>query len=94
MYTLDLQGNFKQENFDRAVSFLAKPDEEFDVTAAPKRKRICAADTGKKCCELLKFLMKQQYAPVIVFSFSKKECEFYAIGMAKDCSVTGMLFKL
>lgn len=85
---VDKFGNFKQENFDRAVSFLAKPDEEFDVTAAPKRKRICAADTGKKCCELLKFLMKQQYAPVIVFSFSKKECEFYAIGMAKDCSVT------
>ena len=33
--------------------------------------------------DLVKMIMERSFAPVIVFSFSKKECEAYALQMAK-----------
>lgn len=33
--------------------------------------------------KIVKMIMERNYAPVICFSFSKKECETYALQMAK-----------
>lgn len=33
--------------------------------------------------KIVKMIMERNFAPVIVFSFSKKECETYAMLMAK-----------
>ena len=38
---------------------------------------------GSNCFKIVKMIMERQFAPVIVFSFSKKECEAYALQMAK-----------
>lgn len=38
---------------------------------------------GSDCFKIVKMIMEQQFAPVIVFSFSKKECEAYAVQLAK-----------
>lgn len=35
------------------------------------------------CFNVVKMLMERSMAPIIAFSFSKKECEIYAIQMAK-----------
>jgi len=35
------------------------------------------------CFRLVKMIMERSFAPVIVFSFSKKECEAYALQMAR-----------
>ena len=35
------------------------------------------------CFKLVKMIMERNFAPVIVFSFSKKDCEAYATSMAK-----------
>lgn len=35
------------------------------------------------CFRIIKMIMERNFAPVIVFSFSKKDCEAYALQMAK-----------
>jgi len=35
------------------------------------------------CFKIVKLIMERNFAPVIVFSFSKKDCEAYAMQMAK-----------
>lgn len=41
--------------------------------------------TGQEtnCFKIVKMIMERNFAPVIVFSFSKKDCEIYAMQMAK-----------
>ena len=38
---------------------------------------------GSDCYKLVKMVMERNFAPVIIFSFSKKDCEGYALQMAK-----------
>lgn len=35
------------------------------------------------CFRIIKMIMERNFAPVIVFSFSKKDCEAYALQMSK-----------
>ena len=35
------------------------------------------------CFRIIKMIMERNFAPVIVFSFSKKDCEAYALQMTK-----------
>jgi len=42
----------------------------------------------------VKMIMERNYAPVIVFSFSKKDCESYATQMSKLDFNTGELLSL
>lgn len=35
------------------------------------------------CFKIVKMIMERNFAPVIIFSFSKKDCELYAMQMAK-----------
>jgi ATP-dependent RNA helicase DOB1 len=44
------------------------------------------------CFKIVKMIMERNFAPVIVFSFSKKECEAYALQMAKLDFNTRKLF--
>lgn len=47
-----------------------------------KRKQKMEANSTN-CFNIVKMLMERHMAPIIAFSFSKKECEIYAIQMAK-----------
>jgi ATP-dependent RNA helicase DOB1 len=38
---------------------------------------------GSNIFKIVKMIMERNFAPVIVFSFSKKECEAYALQMAR-----------
>jgi len=40
--------------------------------------------------KIVKMIMERQFAPVIIFSFSKKDCEIYAMQMAKLDFNTGL----
>ena len=44
---------------------------------------IRGGESGSSCFKIIKMIMEKNFAPVIVFSFSKKECEFYALQMSK-----------
>lgn len=57
-----------------------------DASAGDKRGRrggVKGGDGGSSCFKIIKMVMERNFSPVIVFSFSKKECEFYALQMAK-----------
>lgn len=41
------------------------------------------AGSDTNCFKIVKMIMERNFAPVIIFSFSKKDCELYAMQMAK-----------
>ena len=45
--------------------------------------------SGSNVFKIVKMIMERNYAPAIIFSFSKKECEGYALQMSKLDSNTG-----
>ncbi|XKL61384.1 hypothetical protein PGB90_008441 [Kerria lacca] len=84
---VDEHGNFREDNFNLAMSILSDSNpvkEEFK----DKRKQKMQVNSTN-CFNIVKMLMERHMAPIIAFSFSKKECEIYAIQMAKlDFSTT------
>ena len=72
---VDERGNFKDDNFNRAMSALQ--GEGGGQKGGGKK------GEGSACFKVVKMIMERNFAPVIVFSFSKKECESYALQMAK-----------
>lgn len=38
---------------------------------------------GSNCFKVVKMIMERQLQPVIVFSFSRRDCEAYALQMSK-----------
>jgi ATP-dependent RNA helicase DOB1 len=74
---VDEKGVFREENFQLALSSLNAPD----ATQAGKPKSD--AKMGNDCYKIVKMIMERRYEPVIIFSFSKKQCEVLAIQTAK-----------
>ena len=53
----------------------------------------CFLLSGESSCfKIVKMIMERNYAPVIVFSFSKKDCESYATQMSKLDFNTGCYY--
>ncbi|KIV99295.1 uncharacterized protein PV09_09062 [Verruconis gallopava] len=88
---VDEKGTFREENFQRAMSAIAEkqgddpnnPDAKFKG----KKKKLEVNKGGKKVqtdiYKIVRMIMLKNYNPVIVFSFSKRECEDYALQMAQ-----------
>ena len=77
---VDEAGNFKEDNFSQAMAVLQTAG---DASKGDQRGRKGGMKEGSNCFKIVKMIMERQFAPVIVFSFSKKECEAYALQMAK-----------
>ncbi|XP_026391600.1 DExH-box ATP-dependent RNA helicase DExH9-like [Papaver somniferum] len=84
---VDEKGKFLEDSFQKALN--AVP---LDGEGDNKNKRIGKWQKGLVACKsgeksdiykLVKMIIKRQYDPVIVFSFSKRECESLAMMMAK-----------
>lgn len=70
---VDEKGNFREDNFHKALSNIA-----------PSTNNRRAPTKGSSdIYKIIKMIMERNYQPVIVFSFSKKECESLALQMAK-----------
>lgn len=56
-----------------------------DNAQAPQAGRRGGVKGGNEtsCFKIVKMIMERNFAPVIIFSFSKKDCELYAMQMAK-----------
>ncbi|RKP26080.1 rRNA-processing arch domain-containing protein [Syncephalis pseudoplumigaleata] len=88
---VDEKGNFREENFQRAIAVLAEKQQaqeaELDAGGSGrgqkhrgnKKKEGGPSDIYK----IVKMIMTKNYHPVIVFAFSKKECEALALKMSK-----------
>ena len=59
----------------------------------PPLRGFCPYFAGgeSNCYKIVKMILERNFAPVIVFSFSKKDCEAYAMQMSKIDFNTGDL---
>lgn len=88
---VDEKGVFREENFQKAMSAIAdkKGDDPSDPLAKQKGKgKDKKMNKGGKqgasdIFKIVKMIMLKRYNPVIVFSFSKRECESCALQLSK-----------
>lgn len=79
---VDESGNFKEDKFNEAMAVLQNAGDAAKGDSAFKgRKGGFKGESN--CFKIVKMIMERDYAPVIVFCFSKKECEAYATQMAR-----------
>jgi ATP-dependent RNA helicase DOB1 len=89
---VDEKGRFREDNFNKAMATLggsALDDAVGDVVERGGGKKRNARKQGggkggpSDLSRIIKMIMDRRYDPVIVFSFSKRECETYALALAK-----------
>lgn len=79
---VDENGDLRQDNFEKAMDVI-KPPEKGPGQGGRRNykdnKEVAASNLGK----VVRAIMERNLSPVIIFSFSKKECELYALQLAK-----------
>jgi ATP-dependent RNA helicase DOB1 len=97
---VDEKGRFREDNFSKAMAALgagatALEDAVGDVVdrGGGKKRNAKKMGAGKggpsDLSRIIKMIMERHYDPVIVFSFSKRECETYALQLARMDFTTG-----
>lgn len=88
---VDEKGNFREDNFQKAMATIEdkKGADPADVNAKQKGKgkskrtnKGGSRNDNDDIYKLVRMIMVKHYNPVIVFSFSKRECEAYALKMS------------
>ncbi|KAF1791552.1 P-loop containing nucleoside triphosphate hydrolase [Phytophthora cactorum] len=89
---VDEKGKFREDNFQKAIATLSASADDAAAELASygsntKRRKAQKTNPKKKIgtdvFRIVKLIMERQYDPVIIFSFSKRECEAYALLMSK-----------
>ncbi|KAF5303471.1 hypothetical protein FQA39_LY09934 [Lamprigera yunnana] len=81
---VDESGTFKDENFNTAMSVLQNSGDKAKGDQRGLRGGVAGKDPSQtNIFKIVKMIMDRNFAPVIVFSFSKKDCECYAMQMSK-----------
>lgn len=88
---VDERGTFREENFQKALSsFAQSSDSEVIGGDGGKRRRPPPRSRGSgqsggtsDVYKIVKMIMSKNYQPVIIFSFSKRECENLAMQVSK-----------
>ncbi|ESO92619.1 hypothetical protein LOTGIDRAFT_162536 [Lottia gigantea] len=78
---VDESGDFREENFNTAMSVLKDAGDAAKGDQKGRKGGSKAQDSN--CFKIVKMIMERNFAPVVVFSFSRKECEGYGMSMAK-----------
>lgn len=87
---VDEKGNFREENFSKAMTSIANRQGEdasgLGSQGREKKKHVKHKKAGTKgpsdIYKVVKMIMLKGYNPVIVFSFSKNQCEAFALQMS------------
>ncbi|KAL6058327.1 Exosome RNA helicase MTR4 [Balamuthia mandrillaris] len=84
---VDEQGRFREDNFQKALAQLAStesgPSNKPGGGGRGGRRNRNAKGGAADCYKIVKMIMERNYEPVIIFSFSKRECESMALQMSK-----------
>ncbi len=80
---VDEKGNFREENFQRAMSSLQAGADEMATGGNKKVKKVTTKGQSSDLSRIIRLIMEKQLDPCIVFSFSKKECESNAMQTAR-----------
>ena len=79
---VDEKGNFKEDTFQKAMGSLQEQPQE---SGKKGKKTGTGAKTqvGSDLFRVVRLIMERELDPCIIFSFSKKDCEAYALQMAR-----------
>ncbi|KAM3196843.1 hypothetical protein ACQJBY_072502 [Aegilops geniculata] len=84
---VDENGKFREDSFQKSLNVLAPASGSDKKRENGKRQKglVSAGKTNEESdiFKMVKMIIQRQYDPVILFSFSKRECEFLAMQMAK-----------
>uniref|UniRef100_A0A0K3CKK7 BY PROTMAP: gi/647394422/emb/CDR35651.1/ RHTO0S01e04082g1_1 [Rhodosporidium toruloides] n=1 Tax=Rhodotorula toruloides TaxID=5286 RepID=A0A0K3CKK7_RHOTO len=86
---VDEKGNFREDNFAKAMGALggtSKGEDPASIDSGKGRKGKTKKGSAKgpsDIYKIVKMIMVKNYNPVIVFAFSKRECEGLALQMSK-----------
>eukprot|EP00735_Rhodelphis_limneticus_P006616 TRINITY_DN19045_c0_g1::TRINITY_DN19045_c0_g1_i1::g.13825::m.13825 TRINITY_DN19045_c0_g1::TRINITY_DN19045_c0_g1_i1::g.13825 ORF type:complete len:1043 (-),score=298.02,sp/P42285/SK2L2_HUMAN/58.93/0.0,rRNA_proc-arch/PF13234.1/2.4e-84,DSHCT/PF08148.7/1e-61,DEAD/PF00270.24/1.3e-20,DEAD/PF00270.24/2e+03,Helicase_C/PF00271.26/4.9e-07,MutS_III/PF05192.13/5.7,MutS_III/PF05192.13/2.3,DUF615/PF04751.9/0.12,Prp19/PF08606.6/12,Prp19/PF08606.6/40,DBC1/PF14443.1/0.25 TRINITY_DN19045_c0_g1_i1:103-3180(-) len=80
---VDEHGNFRDENFQKALSSLAVLEENKKASGGKGGRHKQQKGGQSDIAKIVKMIMDRNYDPVIVFAFSKREVEALAIQMSK-----------
>lgn len=81
---VDERGNFREDNFAKAMlSLTDSASNTASANKAPGRDKKGMKGNSSNVFKIVKMIMEKHYEPVIVFSFSKRECEAHAMLMSK-----------
>uniref|UniRef100_A0A915DKL8 Uncharacterized protein n=1 Tax=Ditylenchus dipsaci TaxID=166011 RepID=A0A915DKL8_9BILA len=69
---VDVQGRFREDQFAKAMSFLAEKGDQ---------PRMSGPGGSSNIVKIIRTIKEQDMLPCIIFSFSRKECEAYASTM-------------
>jgi len=79
---VDDKGQFKEDNFHRAVAALQSAADAVNTDTKKTQKRKGKGQAGD-LEKIVKMCSERGYLPLIVFSFSRKECEANAVALKK-----------
>jgi len=79
---VDRKGVFNEENFNSAMTVIREGNDQQNKSQG-RRNGGKAVKAQSACEQIIELIKRKKYLPAIVFSFSKKECEFYAKSVAK-----------
>ncbi|EFA01232.2 exosome RNA helicase MTR4 isoform X1 [Tribolium castaneum] len=81
---VDETGTFKDDSYNAAMAVLQNSGDAAKGDEKGRRGGIKNKDaTQTDIFKVIKMIMERNFAPVIVFSFSKKDCEVFAMQMTK-----------
>ncbi|XP_034048328.1 exosome RNA helicase MTR4 [Thalassophryne amazonica] len=83
---VDENGDFREDNFNTAMQVLRDTGDSGGGSGGGKwdpRGRKGGTKGPSSVFKIVKMIMERNFQPVIIFSFSKKECEVYALQVAK-----------
>lgn len=82
---VDENGNFKEDNFNTAMNVLLNAGDAAKGDQRGRKGGVKATGPGgtTNIFKIVKMIMEHSLAPVIIFSFSKRDCETYASQMAR-----------
>lgn len=76
---VDEKGQFREENFKKALSIMNSGVENF----VKDQKKVKKSTDGSDLNEIIRVIIDRKLNPVIVFSFNKREVEGYATSMQR-----------
>ncbi|KAI8854668.1 NUC185 domain-containing protein [Chytridium lagenaria] len=81
---VDEKGVFREDNFQRAVGSLSSSDAQNGAKGGKwKKNKDSQAKGTTDLFKIIRMIMTKNYHPVIVFAFSKRECEGNALQLSK-----------
>ena len=83
---VDEGGKFLEKNFRKAISYL-NDDQNHGQKPGGNNKKM--QGNNAEVVKIVQVIMERDLKPAIIFSFSKRECEAYAIGLNKFDYTTG-----